>query len=97
MNKDTQIHSLNLVVGDLPHIRQHDQAGDEDDDAQHGAWGQHKGLLQGHEPPSQVGPNRHYTHRHRHTLTLSFKQSRIVFADTIVQYYDKVGSVVTGC
>lgn len=42
------------------HIRQHDQACDEDDDAEHRAGGQHKGLLQGHEPASQVGPDCHW-------------------------------------
>ena len=54
------------VPGDLPHIRQHHQAGDENNDAEHRAGGQHKGLLQGHEPTSQMGSNGHYTHTHTH-------------------------------
>jgi len=44
---------------DLPHIRQHNQTCDEDNDAESRAGGQHKGLFQGHEPSSQMSPNSH--------------------------------------
>lgn len=44
---------------DLPHIRQHNQTSDEDNDAENRAGGQHKGLFQGHEPSSQMSPNSH--------------------------------------
>lgn len=41
-----------LWSDDLPHIRQHNQTSDEDNDAENRAGGQHKGLFQGHEPSS---------------------------------------------
>lgn len=46
-------HSPNSI----PQVGQDHEAGDEDDDPQHGAGGQDKGLLQGHQPPSEMGPH----------------------------------------
>lgn len=42
---------------DIPQVGQDHEAGDEDDDPQHGAGGQDEGLLQGHQPPGEMGPH----------------------------------------
>lgn len=51
--KDPQPHAPD----DSPQVGQDHEAGDEDDDAQHGAGGQDKGLLQGHQPPGEMSPH----------------------------------------
>lgn len=43
-----------------PQVRQDHKAGDEDDDAQHGAGRQHKGFLQCHQPSSEMSSHSHW-------------------------------------
>ena len=41
----------------VPQVGQDHEAGDENNDPQHGAGRQDEGLLQGHQPPRQMGPH----------------------------------------
>lgn len=68
-----------------PHVREHYEAGDEHDDAEHRTRCQDKSLLQGHEPARQASTDAHCLNAHpetTHAQTHNIKQHPLNTSNT---------------